>query len=255
MRARDRLRAGAARHEGLQGDVNGNPLKLTSHEYRLLEPTSCIIWARWCRAPNWSSTVRSGFRPRLQYDRGVRRAPAQEDRRRPDRDRARPRLSDAIWLIFGAGHDGDQRACDPCWASRPLNGACAGHFRMVREGASATAGRHGFPPKSSHWPNETNELIEKQPAHRGTFAHSGRQSGAFAEDAAGGTDQRGQGSIGGAKGRLIAGTGHSSMREQVEHYLQRARMAAQRDSIVFPHAGESDDGAHGARGCEAETRI
>jgi len=39
-------------------------------------------------------------------------------------------------------------------------------------------------------------------------------------------------SIGGAKGDLIADQA-AAMRQQVEHYLQRARMAAQRDTIVF----------------------
>ncbi len=39
-------------------------------------------------------------------------------------------------------------------------------------------------------------------------------------------------SIGGAKGTLIKEQA-SAMRHQVDHYLQRARIAAQRDSVVY----------------------
>jgi len=38
--------------------------------------------------------------------------------------------------------------------------------------------------------------------------------------------------IGGAKGRLITDQAHA-MQQQLDHYLQRARIAAQRDSVVF----------------------
>jgi signal transduction histidine kinase len=38
--------------------------------------------------------------------------------------------------------------------------------------------------------------------------------------------------LGGAKGQLIAEQA-SSMQKQVDHYLQRARVAAQRDSVVY----------------------
>ena len=38
--------------------------------------------------------------------------------------------------------------------------------------------------------------------------------------------------LGGDKGRLIADQA-SAMQKQVEHYLQRARVAAQRDSVVY----------------------
>ena len=72
--------------------VDGKPLKLTSHEYRLLSylmhhTGRDRVAHRADRAP-----LRPGFRPRFQHHRGVRRPPAQEARRRRDPDGARPRL-------------------------------------------------------------------------------------------------------------------------------------------------------------------
>ena len=72
--------------------VDGNPVKLTSHEYRLLSylmhHTGPHRLARRAdRAP-----LRPGFRPRFEHDRGLHRPPAQEARRRHHPDGARPRL-------------------------------------------------------------------------------------------------------------------------------------------------------------------
>ncbi len=67
--------------------VSGNPIKMTSHEYRLLaylmHHTGRVV----------SRTERSGFRPRLQYHRSVRRPHPQEAGRRYHPDRAGAWLS------------------------------------------------------------------------------------------------------------------------------------------------------------------
>ena len=72
--------------------VDGQPVRLTAQEYRLLaylmhHPGPGRLAHRADRAP-----LRSGLRSRFQHHRGVRRPPAQEARRRRDRDGARPGL-------------------------------------------------------------------------------------------------------------------------------------------------------------------
>ena len=78
-----------------RASVNGEPLRLTSLEYRLLH---YMMMHQPGHQPHrvGRTPVRPGLRPRLQHHRGVRRPAAQEDRFRPDRDGARPGLpSDA----------------------------------------------------------------------------------------------------------------------------------------------------------------
>jgi signal transduction histidine kinase len=88
-----------------------------------------------------------------------------------------------------------------------------------------------FPAEIAPLADETNELIEsnrriveRSRTQVGNLAHSLKTPLAVLTNEAR--------SIGGAKGRLIEDQA-GSMRQQVEHYLQRARMAAQRDTIVF----------------------
>jgi signal transduction histidine kinase len=101
---------------------------------------------------------------------------------------------------------------------------------MIREGtAQRLDGR--FPAEIEPLANETNALIEnnKRIVERsrtqvGNLAHSLKTPLAVLIN-------EGR-SLGGARGRLIAEQA-SSMQQQVEHYLQRARVAAQRDSVVY----------------------
>ncbi len=101
---------------------------------------------------------------------------------------------------------------------------------MVREGtAQRLAGR--FPVEIEPLANETNALIEnnrriveRSRTQVGNLAHSLKTPLAVLLN-------EGR-ALGGAKGRLIAEQA-ASMQSQVEHYLQRARVAAQRDSVVF----------------------
>ncbi len=72
--------------------VDGNPVKLTCHEYRLLVLPDAPHRPGGVAHRTGRASLRSGFRPRLQHHRGVRRPHAQEARRRRDPDRARPRL-------------------------------------------------------------------------------------------------------------------------------------------------------------------
>ena len=88
-----------------------------------------------------------------------------------------------------------------------------------------------FPAEIAPLAAETNELIEsnrriveRARTQVGNLAHSLKTPLAVLTNEAR--------TIGGAKGGLIADQA-SAMRQQVEHYLQRARMAAQRDTIVF----------------------
>lgn len=88
-----------------------------------------------------------------------------------------------------------------------------------------------FPREIAPLANETNELIEsnrriveRSRTQVGNLAHSLKTPLAVLTNEAR--------SIGGTKGALIAEQA-AAMRQQVEHYLQRARMAAQRDTIVF----------------------
>ncbi|TPK93226.1 histidine kinase [Mesorhizobium sp. B2-4-12] len=101
---------------------------------------------------------------------------------------------------------------------------------MVREGtAQRLDGR--FPAEIEPLANETNALIEnnKRIVERsrtqvGNLAHSLKTPLAVLLN-------EGR-ALGGAKGQLIAEQA-ASMQMQVDHYLQRARVAAQRDSVVY----------------------
>ncbi|RWM83740.1 MAG: histidine kinase [Mesorhizobium sp.] len=101
---------------------------------------------------------------------------------------------------------------------------------MVREGtAQRLDGR--FPAEIEPLANETNALIEnnKRIVERsrtqvGNLAHSLKTPLAVLIN-------EGR-ALGGAKGQLIAEQA-TSMQKQVDHYLQRARVAAQRDSVVY----------------------
>ncbi|MER9695251.1 ATP-binding protein [Mesorhizobium sp. M0179] len=101
---------------------------------------------------------------------------------------------------------------------------------QVREGtAQRLDGR--FPAEIEPLANETNALIEnnKRIVERsrtqvGNLAHSLKTPLAVLIN-------EGR-ALGGAKGQLIADQA-ASMQKQVDHYLQRARVAAQRDSVVY----------------------
>ena len=73
--------------------VNGNPVKLTSHEYRLLAYLMHHCRPRRVAHRTGRASLRPGLRPRFQYHRSVRRPHPQEARRRDHPDRARARLS------------------------------------------------------------------------------------------------------------------------------------------------------------------
>lgn len=88
-----------------------------------------------------------------------------------------------------------------------------------------------FPREIAPLAEETNELIdsnrrivERSRTQVGNLAHSLKTPLAVLTNEAR--------AMGGAKGSLIADQA-DAMRQQVDHYLQRARMAAQRDTIVF----------------------
>ena len=88
-----------------------------------------------------------------------------------------------------------------------------------------------FPAEIAPLAEETNELIEgnrriveRSRTQVGNLAHSLKTPLAVLTNEAR--------TIGGSKGGLIAEQA-AAMRQQVDHYLQRARMAAQRDTIVF----------------------
>lgn len=112
---------------------------------------------------------------------------------------------------------------------RPL-GRVREALAMVREGrAHRLDGR--FPTEIEPLANETNALIEnnrriveRSRTQVGNLAHSLKTPLAVLLN-------EGR-AIGGSKGKLIADQA-SAMQSQVEHYLQRARMAAQRDSVVY----------------------
>ncbi|MBZ9669468.1 ATP-binding protein [Mesorhizobium sp. ES1-3] len=101
---------------------------------------------------------------------------------------------------------------------------------MVREGtAQRLDGR--FPAEIEPLANETNALIEnnKRIVERsrtqvGNLAHSLKTPLAVLLN-------EGR-ALGGAKGQLISEQA-ASMQKQIDHYLQRARVAAQRDSVVY----------------------
>ncbi|WP_245426772.1 ATP-binding protein [Mesorhizobium sp. YM1C-6-2] len=101
---------------------------------------------------------------------------------------------------------------------------------MVREGqAQRLDGR--FPAEIEPLANETNALIEnnrriveRSRTQVGNLAHSLKTPLAVLIN-------EGR-ALGGAKGALISEQA-AAMREQVDHYLSRARVAAQRDSVVY----------------------
>jgi signal transduction histidine kinase len=101
---------------------------------------------------------------------------------------------------------------------------------MVREGTAQRLDGH-FPAEIEPLANETNALIEnnrriveRSRTQVGNLAHSLKTPLAVLLN-------EGR-ALGGAKGQLIAEQA-ASMQKQVEHYLQRARVAAQRDSVVY----------------------
>jgi signal transduction histidine kinase len=112
---------------------------------------------------------------------------------------------------------------------RPLN-QVRNALAMVREGqAQRLDGR--FPAEIEPLANETNALIEnnrriveRSRTQVGNLAHSLKTPLAVLTN-------EGR-TIGGPKGTLIADQA-AAMREQVDHYLKRARVAAQRDSVVY----------------------
>ncbi|ESX96108.1 ATP-binding protein [Mesorhizobium sp. LNJC403B00] len=101
---------------------------------------------------------------------------------------------------------------------------------QVREGTAQRLDGQ-FPAEIEPLANETNALIEnnKRIVERsrtqvGNLAHSLKTPLAVLIN-------EGR-ALGGAKGQLIADQA-ASMQKQVDHYLQRARVAAQRDSVVY----------------------
>lgn len=112
---------------------------------------------------------------------------------------------------------------------RPL-GRVREALSKVREGTAKRLDGT-FPAEIEPLANETNALIEnnKRIVERartqvGNLAHSLKTPLAVLLNEAR--------IIGGDKGRLIE-TQASAMQQQLEHYLQRARIAAQRDSVVY----------------------
>ena len=71
---------------------NGQPIKLTSHEYRLLAYLMHHNGRVVSRTELVEHLYEQDFDRDSQHHRGVHRPPAQEDPRRHDQDRARPRL-------------------------------------------------------------------------------------------------------------------------------------------------------------------
>ena len=112
---------------------------------------------------------------------------------------------------------------------RPLSRVRAS-LALVREGAAQRLdGR--FPAEIEPLVNETNALIEnnrriveRSRTQVGNLAHSLKTPLAVLLN-------EGR-ALGGDKGRLIADQS-ASMQSQVDHYLRRARVAAQRDSVVY----------------------
>ena len=73
--------------------VNGEPVKLTSHEYRLLSYLMHHAGRIISRSEIVEHLYEQDFDRDFEHDRGLHRPPAQEARRRHHQDRARPRLS------------------------------------------------------------------------------------------------------------------------------------------------------------------
>lgn len=112
---------------------------------------------------------------------------------------------------------------------RPLQRVRAA-LALVREGTAQKLDG-SFPAEIEPLANETNALIEnnrriveRSRTQVGNLAHSLKTPLAVLAN---------EGRlIGGDKGRLIVDQA-SAMQKQLEHYLQRARIAAQRDSVVY----------------------
>ena len=102
---------------------------------------------------------------------------------------------------------------------------------MVREGAAQRLdGR--FPAEIEPLANETNALIEnnrriveRSRTQVGNLAHSLKTPLAVLTNEGTGDRRR-------RRARLIAEQA-AAMQQQIDHYLKRARMAAQRDSVVY----------------------
>jgi signal transduction histidine kinase len=112
---------------------------------------------------------------------------------------------------------------------RPL-GRVREALAMVREGTAQRLGGK-FPAEIEPLANETNALIdnnrrivERSRTQVGNLAHSLKTPLAVLVN-------EGR-ALGGVKGKLISDQA-VAMQGQVEHYLQRARVAAQRDSVVY----------------------
>jgi signal transduction histidine kinase len=112
---------------------------------------------------------------------------------------------------------------------RPL-GRVREALAKVREGTAQRLGG-SFPTEIEPLANETNALIEnnrriveRSRTQVGNLAHSLKTPLAVLLNEAR--------ALGGERGRIIADQA-SSMQGQLEHYLQRARIAAQRDSVVY----------------------
>ncbi len=101
---------------------------------------------------------------------------------------------------------------------------------QVREGTAQRLGGR-FPAEIEPLANETNALIEnnrriveRSRTQVGNLAHSLKTPLAVMLNEAR--------ALGGDKGRLLESQA-AAMQQQLEHYLQRARVAAQRDSVVY----------------------
>lgn len=130
--------------------------------------------------------------------------------------------------LFGAGMTAIN-ALAILFGLRPLR-RVGRSLSQIRAGAAQRLDGD-FPREIAPLAHETNALIEsnrriveRSRTQVGNLAHSLKTPLAVLTNEAR--------SIGGAKGSLIADQA-DAMRQQVDHYLQRARMAAQRDTIVF----------------------
>jgi signal transduction histidine kinase len=131
-------------------------------------------------------------------------------------------------LLFGAGMIAINAAAI-LFGLQPLR-RVRNALAMVREGTAQRLSG-SFPTEIEPLANETNALIEnnrriveRSRTQVGNLAHSLKTPLAVMLN-------EGR-ALGGVKGQLIAEQA-SSMQKQVEHYLQRARVAAQRDSVVY----------------------
>ena len=126
---------------------------------------------------------------------------------------------------------------------------CAARWRWCAR-APPSGSTAAFPAEIEPLANETNALIEnnrriveRSRTQVGNLAHSLKTPLAVLLN-------EGR-ALGGEKGRLIVDQA-SAMQTQVEHYLQRARVAAQRDSVVYRTPVSAAPAAAGAGDREAE---